>query len=173
MSIDSKERYGRVSRFFHWSMAILIVWQLLKFTDRIAEGEHWLGQTLVPWHVSIGVLLLILIILRVLWGASQRHQRPVQDPATAKLVNIGHGLLYACLLLMPLSGIMVMIGGGYGITAFGFDIFAEGNKVAWAATLGQLHSPLAWILTALIIGHVAMALMHHYIKKDNTLKRML
>ena len=111
-------------------MAILIVWQLLKFTDRIADGEHWLGQNLVPWHVSIGDLLLILIILRVMWVASQRHQRPVQDPATAKLVNLGHGLLYACLLLMPLSGIMVMIGGGYGLTVFGFDIFAEGNKVA-------------------------------------------
>ena len=66
-----------------------------------------------------------------------------------------------------------MAGGGYGLTAFGFDIFAEGEKVAWAATLGQLHAPLAWMLTALIIVHTAMALYHHYIKKDNTLKRML
>ena len=173
MNIDSKERYGRISKFFHWSTTVLIFWQLLKFTDRISDGKHWIGQTLVPWHVSIGVLLLILVVLRLMWVASQRHQRPVHEPTTAKLVIAGHGLLYACMLLLPLAGIMIMIGGGYGLTAFGFDIFAEGEKVAWAATLGQLHAPLAWMLTALIIVHTAMALYHHYIKKDNTLKRML
>ena len=108
-----------------------------------------------------------------MWVASQRHQRPVHEPTTAKLVIAGHGLLYACMLLLPLAGIMIMIGGGYGLTAFSFDIFAEGEKVAWAATLGQLHAPLAWMLTALIIVNTAMALYHHYIKKDNTLKRML
>ncbi|MEH6667789.1 MULTISPECIES: hypothetical protein [unclassified Psychrobacter] len=47
MNIDSKERYGRISKFFHWSMTVLIFWQLLKFTDRISDGEHWIGQTLV------------------------------------------------------------------------------------------------------------------------------
>lgn len=173
MNMDSKARYGRVSIFFHWGMAVLIGWQLLKFTDRISEGEHWIGQTLVPWHVSIGILLLVLIVLRLLWVASQRHQRPDHAPATAKLVIAGHGLLYVCMLVMPLAGIMVMIGEGYGLTAFGFEIFAEDEGIAWAATLGQLHAPLAWVLTALIIGHTAMALIHHYIKKDSTLKRML
>ena len=84
----------------------------------------------MPWHVSIGVLLLVLVVLRLMWVASQRHQRPVHEPTTAKLVIAGHGLLYACMLLLPLAGIMIMIGGGYGLTAFGFDIFAEGEKVA-------------------------------------------
>ncbi|MGO1501467.1 MAG: cytochrome b [Marinobacter sp.] len=173
MNIDSKERYGRVSKIFHWSMALLIGWQLLKFADRIAEGEHWIGQTLVPWHISIGTLLLVLIVLRLLWVATQRHQRPIQNPSTAKLVKAGHSLLYAGMLLMPLAGIMVMLGGGHGVTAFGFEIFAEGEKIAWAAALGALHSPMAWILTALIIGHIGMALIHHFIRRDDTLKRML
>lgn len=42
-------------------MAVLVGWQFLKFFDRIAEGEHWVGQTLVPWHISIGTLFLLLI----------------------------------------------------------------------------------------------------------------
>src|SRR3546814_11980422 len=61
---DSKERYGRISRFLHWGMALLIGWQLLKIFDRVADGENWIGQTLVPWHVSIGTLLLLLIAFR-------------------------------------------------------------------------------------------------------------
>lgn len=170
---DSKERYGSVSKAFHWLMAVLIIWQLLKFGDRIAEGEHWVGQTLVPWHVSIGTLLLVLIVLRLAWVARQRHQRPAQDPATAKLVKAGHGLLFAGMLLMPITGVMVMLGGGYGLTAFGLEIFAESEEIAWAASLGSLHSPLVWALTALVLGHIGIALFHHFVQRDDTLKRML
>src|SRR3546814_14993391 len=75
-------------------MALLIGWQLLKIFDRVADGEHWIGQTLVPWHVSIGTLLLLLIALRTVWAVRQKGSRPEQDPATAFLVRIGHSLLY-------------------------------------------------------------------------------
>lgn len=170
---DSKQRYGSVSKFLHWGMALLVTWQLLKFGDRITEGEHWVGQTLVPFHISIGSLLLVLIFVRLFWAASQRDQRPEQDLAMAMLVKAGHGLLYLGLLLMPITGMLFMVGNGYGVSAFGIDIFAKGDEIAWAATLGQLHSPLAWALTALIAGHIGMALIHHFVKQDDTLKRML
>lgn len=170
---DSKERYGSVSKALHWVMALLICWQLLKLGDRIDEGEHWIGQVLVPWHVSIGTLLLLLIVLRLAWIASQRHQRPAHDPATAFVVKAGHGLLLLGMLLMPISGMLVMLGGGYGLTAFGVEIFAKGEEIAWAASLGSLHSPIAWALAALILGHAGMALLHHFVHRDDTLKRML
>lgn len=169
---DSRERYGTVTKLLHWLTAVLICWQLLKLSDRIAEGEHWIGLTLVPWHVSVGTVLLVLGVARVLWIASQRRQ-PEQNPATAFLVKAGHGALYACMVLMPLSGVMVMLGGGYGLTAFGVEIFARGDAIGWAATLGKLHSPLAWLFTLLIAGHIGMALLHHFIHRDDTLKRML
>ncbi len=170
---DSKQRYGKVSMAFHWGMAVLIGWQLLKLGDRIAEGEHWIGQTLVPWHISIGTLLLGLIVLRLFWMASQRRHRPAHDPATAWLLKAGHGLLFAGMLAMPLTGVLAMVGGGYGLTAFGIELIAEGGEVAWAAAIGGLHSPIAWALTALIIGHIAMALFHHVIRRDDTLRRMI
>lgn len=170
---DSKERYGRISKILHWTMAVLIVWQVLKFGDRISEGEHWIGQTLVPWHVSIGTLLLCLIVLRMFWAMSQRNNRPRENPATAMLVKIGHGLLYAGMLLMPITGIMVMLGGGYGLKAFGVQLIAKGEGLPWAESIGNLHSPLAWALTAMIIGHIGIALFHHFVKRDDTLKRML
>lgn len=154
-------------------MALLVVWQLLKFGDRIADGEHWVGQMLVPWHISIGSLLLLLILVRMVWAFIQRNQRPEHDPAQEKMVKAGHGLLYLGLLLMPITGVMVMLGGGYGVKAFGIEILSKGEEIAWAQTLGQLHSPLAWILTVLIIGHIGMALIHHFVKRDESLKRML
>src|SRR3546814_14265028 len=83
-------------------MALLIGWQLLKIFDRVADGEHWIGQTLVPWHVSIGTLLLLLIALRTVWAVRQKGSRPEQDPATAFLVRIGHSLLYVGMALMPI-----------------------------------------------------------------------
>lgn len=170
---DSSVRYGSVSKALHWVMAFLIGWQLLKLGDRIGEGEDWVSETLVPWHVSIGTLLLLLIVLRLAWVMKQRHHRPVHAPALAKLVKAGHSLLYAGMLLMPLAGIMVLLGRGYGMTVFGVKFFSKGEEVAWAASIGELHSPMAWILTLLIIGHVGMALIHHFILGDDTLKRML
>ncbi|HDZ57632.1 MAG TPA: cytochrome b [Pseudomonas xinjiangensis] len=170
---DSKERYGRISWLFHWVMTVLIGWQLMKIGDRIAEGEHWIGQTLVPWHVSIGTLLLVLIVLRIGWALKQRPQRPEHDPATALLVKGGHFLLYAAMLLMPLSGVMVMVGNGYGLTPFGIQLIAKGDEIAWASTLGSLHSPLAWLLLILVVGHTGIALLHHFVKRDGILKRML
>lgn len=70
MKDDSKARYGTISRILHWGMAFLIFWQALKIFDRIDDGEHWVGETLVPWHVSIGTLLF--------GGASWRWHRQMQ-----------------------------------------------------------------------------------------------
>ena len=172
MKADSKERYGTVSRVFHWGMAVLILWQLMKLSDRINDGEHWVGETLVPWHISIGSLLSVLVLLRICWAWSQRRQRPEQDPAVATLVRMGHVLLYAAIVLLPITGVFRMIGKGYGWSPFGWEIVAKGPEIPWMITIGSLHSPIAWLLLFMIIGHIAIALYHHFIKKDGVLRRM-
>lgn len=173
MRNDSKERYGSITRIFHWGMALLLGWQLLKFFDRISDGEHWVGQTLVPWHVSIGTLLMLLIVLRIIWAATQRGNRPEQDPATATLVKVGHFLMYAAMLLMPLTGILTMAGKGYGLKAFGVQLIEKGAETSWMASVGALHSPIAWLLLLMVVGHIGIALVHHFGKKDGVLRRML
>lgn len=176
MSRDTRERYGLVSRLFHWGIALLVGWQLLKIFDRIADGEHWVGQTLVPYHISIGVLILLLVVFRIAWAFSQRNNRPEapQPPMTAFLARAGHILLYAALVLMPLTGIAIMVGNGYGLTVFGIELVAGGDGIAWLADIGGvLHSPVAWLLLVMVIGHAGMALVHHFIKKDGVLRRML
>ncbi len=171
MPNDSATRYGSVTRFFHWSMALLIGWQMLKFFDRIDDGEHWVGQTLVPWHLSIGTLLL-LVAARIAWVSRQR-QRPAQDAATAPFVRAGHGLLYAAMVAMPVTGILTLLGGGHGWTVFGVELVAEGGEIPWAASIGSLHSPIGWLLLLMVAGHVGMALAHHFAGKKHVMRRMV
>ena len=171
---DSKERYGSITRIFHWGMALLIIWQFMKFFDRINDGEHWIGENIVSWHVSIGSLLLVLIVLRLIWAATQKNNRPEQEPSTAFLVKAGHGLLYLGMLLLPITGLMIMIGNGYGWNPFGLGLIARGGaEIGWLTTLGSAHSLIAWSLLILVLGHAGIALLHHFVKKDGVLRRML
>lgn len=171
---DTRERYGVITRLFHWVMAVLVVWQGLKFFDRINDGEHWVGQTLVSFHGKIGSLILFLVILRIIWAYTQRNNRPIQDPATVLLVKLGHFVLYACMILMPITGVMFLVGLGYGWNFFGLQLISAGPKIPWMASFaGSVHSPLAWIFLIMVIGHVGMALFHHFVKKDGVMKRMM
>ncbi|MBJ6979354.1 MULTISPECIES: cytochrome b [unclassified Luteimonas] len=176
MSRDTRERYGTVSRFFHWTVALLVIWQALKLFDRIDDGEHWVGQTLVPWHISIGVLVLLLVVPRIVWALRNQGNRPPAPPprALGLLAKAGHVALYVALLLMPLTGLAIMLGNGYGLTVFGMELVAKGAEIPWLANVGgALHSPLAWLLVAMVLGHAGMALVHHFIRKDGVLRRML
>lgn len=166
------QRYDAISRTFHWGMAFLIGWQLLKVFDRIDEGEHWVGQTLVPAHVSIGTLLFVLVLLRIAWAVKHKDRRPAPAPPMAAAARAGHFVLYAAMVLMPITGMLYMVGNGHGVNAFGIDLVAEGEEVGWMASLGSLHSPIAWTLLVLIIGHIGIALYHHFVRKDGVMQRM-
>lgn len=170
---DSPIRYGSVSRLLHWGMAVLIGWQALKIFDRIDEGEHWIGQTLVPAHVTVGTVLLMLIVLRIVWASQQRGNRPKLDPPLATPAKVGHVLLYAGMALLPVTGILTLIGGGHGWTAFGIRLVAKGDEIPWMSSLGSMHSPIAWMLLVMIVGHIAMAVFHHVVRKDEILRRMI
>lgn len=174
MTNDTQERYGVITRLLHWGMAFFVLWQGLKFFDRIGDGEHWVGETLVSWHVSIGALLLVLVILRLIWTAKQKENRPVNDPAVDMLSKLGHRLMYVLLVLMPITGMLYVVGNGFPLSAFGVQLVAaRGTETGWMLSLGALHSPMAWILLVMVIGHVGMALIHHFVKKDGVLQRML
>jgi cytochrome b561 len=169
---DSTNRYGKITRLLHWLMALLVILQFLKLGDRIDDGEHWIGQTIVPWHVSFGALLLVLGILRVLWALGQKQRpQPLQTPL---LVKAGHFLLYVSMLLVPISGILYLVGKGYGLKNFGVQLIAKsGVETAWMADLGSLHAPLTWVFIALVLGHAVAALFHHFVKGDGSLRRMV
>lgn len=173
MIADSVQRYGTFTRFLHWTMAVLVLLQFLKLGDRIQDGEHWIGQTIVPFHISIGILILPLVVIRLLWALSQRRQRPRHPGAIMLLVNVGHFLLYLSMFLLPLTGIAYMLGEGYGLTFFGIELAARSDeKIEWLIAFGSWHPVIAIAFVLLVVGHIGAALFHHFIRRDQTLIRM-
>lgn len=170
---DQQHQYGAVSRFFHWFTAILVLWQFAKFFDRINDGEHWVGETLVPYHINIGAFLLVLVIARMIWAFTQLSQRPVNPQAANLWSKLGHISLYGLLTVMPLLGICKMVGNGYGLKVFGCQLVERGTEIAWMAQLGELHSPVAWLLLLAIVGHIVMAVKHHLCGDKQLLRSMV
>lgn len=173
MMVDKQHEYGLVSKLFHWVTAFLVAWQFAKFFDRVGGGEHWVADNIVSFHISIGSIFLVLVFARVIWALSQRVNRPVNPHAHNKLVTFGHVSLYLMMVLMPLLGIAVMVGNGYGLAVFGCQIIAPGDEIAFLIQLGQLHSPLAWLFLIAVLGHAAMAIKHHVMDDKKVLRSML
>ena len=166
MSSDNATRYGTVSRFFHWGMAILIVWQFLSaashyfFEDTAIEAFFW------PTHKAMGVLLLTLVVLRLLWALANLSRRP---PAINLLSKLGHIALYLLVLTVPILALIRQYGSGRAFEPFGIPLFAgfEGEKIQWMLDLGSdLHGELGWGLLLLIVGHMLMAWRHRNTDKD-------
>ena len=166
MGSDNATRYGTVSRFFHWGMAILIVWQFLSaashyfFEDTAIEAFFW------PTHKAMGVLLLTLVVLRLLWALVNLSRRP---PAIDLLSKLGHIALYLLVLTVPILALIRQYGSGRAFEPFGIPLFAgfEGEKIQWMLDLGSdLHGELGWVLLLLIVGHMLMAWRHRNTDKD-------
>lgn len=166
MSSDNATRYGTVSRFFHWGMAVLLLWQFLSaashyfFEDTAIEAFFW------PTHKAMGVLLLTLVVLRLLWALVNLSRRP---PAIDLLSKLGHIALYLLVLTVPILALIRQYGSGRAFEPFGIPLFAgfEGEKIQWMLDLGSdLHGELGWVLLLLIVGHMLMAWRHRNTDKD-------
>ena len=173
---DTSRRYGTITRLFHWAVALLLFWQLggmimKNILGRVPLMKFWVGT-----HASIGVLLFAIIALRALWALRQRHRRPGYHPGfIGGAARAGHILLYTLMLVVPGLAILRMAGSGKGITLFGVQLSAPtGQEIAWmTAPANAVHGLLAWTLLALIVGHIAMVMIHRFWWRDDIASRMV
>lgn len=176
MMKDGPDRYGAVSRFLHWAMAALFLWQftgmvLKEILGRVPLTAFWVGT-----HPSVGTALWLLILIRVGWAVAQSPSRPVyQQGLVGGLARAGHVMLYALMLIVPSLGLLRLFGSGKPVRLFGVDLLAAtGNEIAWmTAPAKLLHSTLAWTLLVLIAGHVLMVVVHRFWWRDDVAARML
>ncbi len=169
---DQREQYGTVSRLLHWSMALLMGWQFLSaiahygFEDSAFEAFFW------PSHKPLGFVLMILIVVRLLWALKNLGNRPPSINLPAKLGHLG---LYALLFLVPALALLRQYGSGRAFEPLGISLMAAGGeKIDWMVDLGSLlHGELGWVLLAMIIGHVGMAILHRKQGQTDVLPRML
>ena len=174
---DDRRRFGRISRWLHWSMAALLGWQFAGMLAKVGLGKaHVLTQWLTPSHSHIGILLLVLVVVRAVWGLTQLGRRPATPGWAAWAAWGGHLVLYALMLLVPLLATLRMLGNTRPFAWFGLLPLNDGTGErieALVAPGNAWHGTLGWVLLALIVGHILFALGHRFLLNDDVAQRMI
>ena len=160
----------------HWLTAALILTMVvlgLIMTD-LPLGERKFA--LYQLHKSIGLTILGLGAARLAW----RLTNPVPRlPATLRpwergLAHTTHIAMYGLILALPLSGWIMSSAKGFPVSVFGWftlpDLVSENEVLAARATI--FHEIAVYLLIFFLLLHISGALKHHFIDRDETLKRM-
>ena len=170
--MDTKLRYGVVSRFLHWGMALLFAWQFSSAASRVFFEDSALESFLWGTHRTVGVLLLSLLVLRVLWALANASRRP---SSVSVMATLGHVALYGLMFAVPTIALIRQYGSGRSLEVFGLTLMSgfDGEEITWMTNLGGLlHGELGWTLLALIVGHIVMAFLHRKLTHHDVLTRM-
>lgn len=172
--------YGSITKWLHWSVAILV---LLQFASVYFKGfflteNSVLGKAIISnYHKPCGILIAFLGGLWVLWHFV--NPRPaLAGPMThieKKAALVVHGSLLLCVVVMPMSGILMSLSAGdppVFFSLFAIPQWIEKNK-AVASYFFSMHVYVSYALALLIAIHLAAVIKHHFIYKDNILRRIL
>lgn len=167
--------YGVVTQSFHWLTAILIL-----ASYALSKGDRYSlysaeADGIRRIHETLGVLVVIVVVLRLLWGliddTPDKQQKRRWMTETAKFVHL---VLYALLISIPATAIVGTWLEGIPITLIGFDICPQ---IEEAHSLGQLIMKIHIILGEAILwiagAHAAAALFHHFYLRDEVFKSMI
>lgn len=170
-------RYDRTTSLLHWLIGVALLGQIVFgfLLDEIAPRGTPARGSVINLHKSLGLVLGALIVLRLLW---RLWHRPPAWPSKMpnwqrRAAALGHRSLYACMLVMPISGYIASNFSKHGIKLFGTPLAPWGPDITIVyAAFNLLHIVTAWVFTALIVGHVAVALKHAFVDRDAIFKRV-
>lgn len=149
--------YSRLQIGLHWIIAILIP---LAWLSSGGAEEAWdamekggAAPDFVP-HVAFGLAILALVVLRLVIRLQRGAPEALGVPGSlaVKAADWGHRLIYLLMIAVPLGGISIWFGG---------------------MDNGAVHGLFANVLMVVVLGHVLMALYHHYVVKDGLIRRMM
>jgi cytochrome b561 len=168
--------YGPTAKIFHWLIFLLLAAQYAVGSIMPHIGRKTLDEGWVHWHLLVGAVILLVIVLRFLW----RLANPVTLPdalAPWELIvsRITHYCLYILVFVMTVLGWAAANSRGWDVTLFGVvplpALAAKGAR--WGHEAGDIHNILVYVLLGFIALHVAGALYHLLVKKDGVMQRML
>jgi cytochrome b561 len=174
---NSTVRYGSISIGIHWLMLIVFigVYACVNLHELYPKGSD-LRQALMTWHFMLGILVFVFVWLRLAVRFS--GPTPLIRPAIPHLQEVSakllHLALYVLMIGMPLTGWLLLSATGKPIPFFGLQLpalIAENKDLA--SQVKEIHEFVGTTGYFLIGLHALAALYHHYIKRDNTLTRML
>ncbi len=173
---NSAKHWGLISRLLHWFMAIAIIFMF-------ALGITMINMPLTPakldmfiLHKSIGITLLGIVIIRILWRLLNPSPRPPRSFSKTqyRMIRLGQLLMYILMVCIPISGWVINSASNFPMQWFGlFEVPAITQPSIDTETYAKnTHFILVCILGVMAVLHIAAALYHHYIKKNEILKRM-
>jgi|TARA_R110002096_G_scaffold194592_3_gene376882 cytochrome b561 len=179
---DTKEKLSAITIALHWLVSITII-SLIAVGVYMTDYEVY---ALYPIHKSVGMLLFLVILVRVIWRLKQGWPEAASNYKAweQRLSRIVHWVLIIATVILPISGMLMSGLGGYGLAIFGLELLAAtpnpdemgkmipiNGPIAGAAH--EVHEIAGKVIFAAIVLHLCGALKHHFIDKDGTLKRML
>ncbi|WP_120512990.1 cytochrome b [Photobacterium salinisoli] len=168
--------YDWVSVTLHWASAVVIIGLFAVGLWMVDLNYYSSWYTVAPhWHKSVGLTLAAVTLFRLLWK-TVKQQPAIEGEAWEKaLAKLAHLIIYVLLFGLFVSGYLISTSDGRGIDVFDWltvpsmgELFPDQSDVA-----GEIHEYLAYALIGLAALHAVAALKHHFINKDNTLKKML
>lgn len=185
MSIPT--RYTKVAILLHWIMTIMIIGNLVLALAWEAVSEEQ-EAPLVNLHISIGLSVLGLVVVRILWRLT--HPVPALPERFAawekRLAQAVHGLLYLAMIGVPMGGYIMLStwkdAAKYPLQLFGLVeipyiapllTLEPGLRSSIHHLFEELHELGGWTLAGLIGLHVVGALKHQFLDGDPTLQRMM
>lgn len=178
---NTEHGYGAFTKLFHWLIVLLFALQYVAghIMTRIAWEDVVLGLSqsqYYDWHKSLGLVALAIAVLRLV------NRRVGQLPAWApglseaerRFTHRNEQLLYAAMFLMPVTGYVYVMAGGYGVMLFGQWPLPNpiGKVEALAVATKWIHVLSSYLLAASIAGHLCVVLRHQVVKRDGLLWRM-
>lgn len=175
---NTSQHFGLLTKLFHWLIAISIIgliwlgWYMVDLT----YYDKWYNRSL-EWHKSLGMLVLGAALLKIGWQLYSPTPKTTQNLKYWEQLsaNIMHKLLFAMMVLIPVSGYLISTSNGKPVEIFGwFDVPAliSNNKELRDLAI-ELHYYMAYATAVLVLGHIGAALKHQFVNKDGTLVKML
>ncbi|WP_261841223.1 cytochrome b [Aliamphritea ceti] len=163
--------YETVSRALHWLTALLIFvllvlgWLMMDMPLGLKRFD------MVSLHKSLGVLLLLITLMRLLY-----HWviRPAAQLPSNRYARFAHSCLYLCLLGMPLSGWLMSNAAGFDVVVYGtakLPVLLDESQ-SLKEVLAGVHEWLSWGLCLLLTGHIGAVIWHRWWLKDDVWQRM-
>jgi len=177
---NREDRYGAIAILFHWLMALLVIGlaALGLYMVTLADvGFNTKKVTLVLYHKEFGLLALVLLATRLAWRVTQILPRlvdvlPDWQKIAARFVHLS---FYALLFALPMTGYFMSSAAGIPVSFFGFFMlpdFVHRDDDLFHQYIA-IHKWLAYVLILFIFIHAGAALRHHFLSKDDTLRKML
>lgn len=177
MRFSNSAKYRPSIIALHWLTLLLMVgvYACMELHGNYPRGSET-REMLKDWHYLLGLSVFALTWLRLLLRATGKVPPIVPQPPAwqATVSHVVAFLLYAFMLAMPVLGYLALNAEGDAVALGSFEfprLVAE--NPAFADSVKEIHETIGTVGYFLVGLHALAALVHHYVRRDNTLRRML